>query len=71
MISTQDRCLPITAKSISLDNTFRAVGKATVVDKQHKHTKMMKGGLLGMLNERSETIGWVRCHGASSKSLND
>jgi hypothetical protein len=55
------------AKTLSLDNTFRAASKATVVDKQKKRVNLMKGGLLGIINEESETISWVRCDAACNQ----
>lgn len=45
---------------MSVDNTFRAAGKATIVDKQKKRTKVMKGGILSALNENNEIVSWVR-----------
>jgi hypothetical protein len=42
-----------------LDNTFRTAGKATIVDPKHKRVKMMKGGLLSVINERNEIVSWV------------
>jgi len=47
------------AKCIALDNTFKSAGKATVVDKEKRHIKLMKGGILNVLNENGEIIGWV------------
>ena len=46
-------------KCISLDNTFQAAGKASVVDKQKTRSKVMKGGILTAINEISETLSWV------------
>jgi hypothetical protein len=31
------------------------------MDKQKQRINMMKGGLLGIINEESETISWVCC----------
>ena len=47
------------AKCIALDNTFQSAKKATVVDKEKTRTKLMKGGILNVLNETGEIIGWV------------
>ncbi|KAJ6456223.1 hypothetical protein C8R47DRAFT_1203691 [Mycena vitilis] len=44
---------------MNLDNTFKAAGKATVVDESKAHTKLMKGGILSILNERNEIISWA------------
>jgi hypothetical protein len=43
-----------------MDNTFRSAKKATVVDKENQHAKPLKGGVLSILNEKSEIVGWVR-----------
>jgi len=42
---------------LSLDNTFRVAGKAMIIDKQKKRTKIMKGGVLSVINEKSEMLG--------------
>ncbi|KAJ6497153.1 hypothetical protein C8R47DRAFT_1212691 [Mycena vitilis] len=39
---------------LSADNTFKVAGKATVVDASKVRTKVMKGGILSMLNELNE-----------------
>jgi hypothetical protein len=44
---------------LSIDNTFRVAGKATIVNKEKKRVKLMKGGLQTSLNERGQTITWV------------
>lgn len=44
---------------MSLDNTFKVSSKATVVDKDGKHSKLTKGGVLNVLNEVNETLAWV------------
>jgi hypothetical protein len=45
---------------ISLDNTFKAAKKAVVLEKTKARTKLLKGGILSVLNEKNEIIGWVR-----------
>lgn len=45
---------------ISLDNTFKAAKKAVVLEKTKERTKLLKGGILSVLNEKNEIIGWVR-----------
>lgn len=50
----------ISAISLGLDNTFKVMKKATVVEKDKTHTKIMKGGVLSVINERNEIIAWVR-----------
>jgi hypothetical protein len=42
-----------------MDSTFKAAGKAVVIDKQKVHTKVMKGGILSALNEWNEIVSWV------------
>lgn len=46
---------------LSLDNTFKIANKATVVDKNGTHVKLMKGGILSVINEMNEIVAWV-CH---------
>jgi hypothetical protein len=41
--------------------------KATVVDKQKERTNVMKGRLLGIINEESKTVSWVRCDAACNQ----
>lgn len=47
---------------ISLDNTFKAAKKAVVLEKTKERTKLLKGGVLSILNEKNEIIGWVRTY---------
>lgn len=49
----------ILAVSISIDQTFRAAGKAKLVNSSHKHEKTWGGGILNALNERGQTLAWV------------
>lgn len=42
-----------------MDHTFKAANKAVVVTPDNKYMKVMKGGLLNILNEESEIIAWV------------
>jgi len=49
----------LSAISLSLDNTFKSAGKAVVVDKDKNHTKLLKGGILSTINQRSEILAWV------------
>lgn len=60
MIYRQTFTFWLIAKCLSVDNTFRAAAKATVVDKNKARSKMMKGGILTMINEQNEIISWVR-----------
>ncbi|PPQ84313.1 hypothetical protein CVT26_011237 [Gymnopilus dilepis] len=45
---------------ISLDNTFKSSGKVLVVEKDKSRVKLMKGGVLSVLNELNDIISWVR-----------
>lgn len=45
--------------SLSLDNTMKVITKATVVDKNGTRVKLMKGGIISILNEHGEIISWV------------
>ena len=45
--------------SISMDHTFKVANKAIVVTPEQKRVKVMKGGLLSVLNEESEILVWV------------
>lgn len=56
------------AISLSLDNTFKSAGKAVVVDKDKNRVKLLKGGVLSVINEKSEILAWVR-HGCQNNSL--
>ncbi|KAJ7753100.1 hypothetical protein DFH07DRAFT_744643, partial [Mycena maculata] len=42
-----------------LDNTFKAADKATVVDNFKARVKLMKGGILSVLNELNLIISWL------------
>jgi hypothetical protein len=57
-----DSPLP-SAICISLDNTFKITAKATVVDKNGTHTRLLKGGILSVINEANEIIAWVSSAG--------
>ncbi|KAF9523225.1 hypothetical protein CPB83DRAFT_775787, partial [Crepidotus variabilis] len=52
-------CKTRTAQSLSLDNTFKSASKAVVVDSDGKRTRLFTGGILSVINEVSETMGWV------------
>lgn len=49
----------VTAICMNLDNTFKAANKATVVDSAKNHMKLMKGGILSVINEINLIISWV------------
>lgn len=44
---------------MSLDNTFKAAKKASVASAGREHNNPLKGGILSILNEANEIIGWV------------
>ncbi|KAL6299496.1 hypothetical protein BKA93DRAFT_829872 [Sparassis latifolia] len=56
---SQEYLRTLTAICISLDNTFRAAGKASIADSENNRTKVLKGGILSALNENGEIIGWT------------
>jgi hypothetical protein len=45
---------------LSLDNTFKILSKAVVVGKGGTHLKLMKGGVLDVMNEEGDVVAWVR-----------
>ncbi|KAG1901602.1 uncharacterized protein F5891DRAFT_1187473 [Suillus fuscotomentosus] len=44
--------------SISFDNTFRAATKATVTSREKKKLRVLKGGIISLMNENGEIVGW-------------
>lgn len=48
-----------TAVTISIDQTFRAAGKAKMVNSARQYEKPWGGGILNALNERGQTLAWV------------
>ncbi|KAJ7166768.1 hypothetical protein C8R46DRAFT_1351047 [Mycena filopes] len=52
-----------------LDQTYRAASKATVVDAEGARTKMMKGGILSILNELNEIVSWRFCQSGSATEI--
>ena len=42
-----------------MDHIFKIANRAIVVSLEQKHVKVMKGGLLSVLNEESEILVWV------------
>jgi hypothetical protein len=55
---------------LSVDNTFKAASKATVADSSKTRTKLMKGGILSVLNECNEIIAWVHQFYSGNKTAN-
>ncbi|EGO24993.1 hypothetical protein SERLADRAFT_438585 [Serpula lacrymans var. lacrymans S7.9] len=56
---------------ISLDNTFKAAGKATVADKQKTRTKFMRGGMLTAINEDNEILFWRLCQTQANTEMEE
>ncbi|KAG0697389.1 hypothetical protein DFH29DRAFT_878740 [Suillus ampliporus] len=56
--------------SVSFDNTFRAVGKALVTSRDKQKIKVLKGGIISLMNENGEIIGWF-CHGQSNTEITE
>ncbi|KAJ7150806.1 hypothetical protein C8R46DRAFT_1229740 [Mycena filopes] len=56
---------------LGADNTFKAAGKATVVTASKARTKLMKGGILSVLNELNEIVAWRFCQSASPAELGE
>ncbi|KAJ7872646.1 hypothetical protein B0H14DRAFT_2291039, partial [Mycena olivaceomarginata] len=54
---------------LSVDNTFKAASKATVAHSSKTRTKLMKGGILSVLNECNEIIAWRFCQSASPAEM--
>ncbi|KAJ6533328.1 hypothetical protein DFH09DRAFT_1406865 [Mycena vulgaris] len=54
---------------LGADNTFKAAAKATVVDASKTRTKLMKGGILSVLNELNEIVAWRFCQSASPAEM--
>ena len=57
--SATDSDLPL-AICVSLDNTFRSAGKASIANSKGNRSKPWKGGLQSLLTERGLTMSWVR-----------
>ncbi|KAK7000737.1 hypothetical protein R3P38DRAFT_3218571 [Favolaschia claudopus] len=54
---------------INLDHTFKVAKKATVVDSSNERSKLMKGGVLSVLNEVNQIISWRFCQSESTKEI--
>ncbi|KAG1872237.1 hypothetical protein F4604DRAFT_1582907 [Suillus subluteus] len=77
--------LVATGVSVSFDNTFRAAGKALVTSGDKQKIKVLKGGIISLMNENGEIIGWVGplpilgspcnnqwfCHGQSNTEISE
>ncbi|KAK7027758.1 hypothetical protein R3P38DRAFT_3190841 [Favolaschia claudopus] len=54
---------------INLDNTFKVAKKATVVNSSNERSKLMKGGVLSVLNELNQIICWRFCQSESTQEI--
>ncbi|KAK6969492.1 hypothetical protein R3P38DRAFT_3500892 [Favolaschia claudopus] len=59
----------LTAICINLDNTFKVAKKATVVNSSNERSKLMKGGVLSVLNELNQIICWRFCQSESTREI--
>ncbi|KAL6305557.1 hypothetical protein BKA93DRAFT_824944 [Sparassis latifolia] len=62
----------LSTTSISLDNTFCVAGKAslvTIVEKKQNRIKVLKGGILSIINEVNEIISWRFCQSQSTSEI--
>ncbi|KAJ8596101.1 hypothetical protein M405DRAFT_929054, partial [Rhizopogon salebrosus TDB-379] len=57
--------------SISFDNTFRAATKATVTSREKQKSKVLKGGIISLMNENGEIVSWRFCHGQSNAEISE
>ncbi|KAK7679209.1 hypothetical protein QCA50_017787 [Cerrena zonata] len=61
----------LTGVTISMDHTFKAASKAIIVTPDNKHVRVMKGGLLTILNEESENLTWRLCQTQSPVEITE
>ncbi|KAJ7124769.1 hypothetical protein C8R43DRAFT_1135450 [Mycena crocata] len=59
----------LTAICLNLDNTFKAAAKATVIDDSKTRAKLMKGGILSVLNEVNLIIAWRFCQSGAAAEI--
>ncbi|KAG1753243.1 hypothetical protein EDB19DRAFT_1892663 [Suillus lakei] len=59
--------------SVSFNNTFRVAGKASVTNRDKQKVKVLKGGIISLMNENGEIIGWDQCfcHGQSNAEITE
>ncbi|KAG2159431.1 uncharacterized protein EDB93DRAFT_1099792 [Suillus bovinus] len=55
--------------SISFDNTFHAAMKATITNQEKQKSKVLKGGIISLMNENNEIVGWCFCHAQSNAEI--
>ncbi|THH15644.1 hypothetical protein EW146_g4880 [Bondarzewia mesenterica] len=56
---------------LSLDNTFKSAGKATVVNGKKERTKLMNGGILSVINEKNEILAWRLCQSQANTEIEE
>ncbi|KAA1474099.1 hypothetical protein DENSPDRAFT_852057 [Dentipellis sp. KUC8613] len=61
----------LTGICLSLDNTFRLSGKATVIYEKTTRLKLMKGGILSVINELNEIISWRFCQSEATTEIRE
>ncbi|KAE9405193.1 hypothetical protein BT96DRAFT_1015845 [Gymnopus androsaceus JB14] len=59
----------MTGKVLSLDATFRAASKATIVNSDGKRSTALSGGILSVINELSSTLAWRFCQTQSAHEI--
>ncbi|KAG2113703.1 hypothetical protein DEU56DRAFT_710042, partial [Suillus clintonianus] len=68
---SEDYLRTLSGISVSFDNTFRAAGKASVTNRDKQKVKVLKGGIISLMNENGEIIGWRFCHGQSNAEITE
>ncbi|KAG0700040.1 hypothetical protein DFH29DRAFT_876907 [Suillus ampliporus] len=70
---SEDYLWTLSGISVSFDNTFRAAGKASVTNQDKQKVKVLKGGIISLMNENGEIIGWDQrfCHGQSNVEITE
>ncbi|TFY51908.1 hypothetical protein EVG20_g10784 [Dentipellis fragilis] len=56
---------------LSLDHTFRSADKVTVVDASKARLKLLKGGLLSVVNESNKIISWRLCQSGAHVEIQE
>ena len=55
-----DSLIQLSAKLLSIDNTFKIAKKATVRHNDKSYTRVLKGRVASFLNDKSKIVAWVR-----------
>ncbi|EGO27694.1 hypothetical protein SERLADRAFT_367262 [Serpula lacrymans var. lacrymans S7.9] len=63
----------LTGACLSLDNMFKSASKATVADTSggRINMKLMKGGLLSIINKQNEIVSWRLCLSQASAKIQE